>query len=405
VQLFESLFANKTSRCRKLHNLVNSIVILDESQMLPPEFLKPILSVLKGLVENFSVSVLFSTATQPALTGTIGGTGQYAFKIIEPDSVCEIVSNYRQLAKDLKRVEIQMPEDTNLPTEWTVIADELQEYKQVLCIVNTRKDCRELFNLMPERTIHLSRMMCSAHIMDTIAEIKLLLKNGEPVRVISTQLIEAGVDVDFPVVYRALAGLDSVAQSAGRCNREGKLNKEGELGLTKVFCTNRGTPPGLMRKGADALKELLHMNTENDFLDPNMLQQYFALFYSKVEDFDKPKIKSLLLQDATQMKFQFATAARDFRLIDDKGAQNIIVEYKKGADLINALKRKGPESWLMRKLQRYTVSVNAHDFEEIRKAGLIEQIHGCWIQAYEKLYNSQAGLMSNGEWLEEIHII
>jgi CRISPR-associated endonuclease/helicase Cas3 len=405
VQLFESLFANKTSRCRKLHNLVNSIIILDEAQMLPPEFLKPTLSVLIGLVKNFGVSVLFSTATQPALTGTIGGSGQHAFKGIESESVREIVPDFIQLANDLKRVRILMPENTNEPTEWTTIANELQEHKQVLCIVNTRKDCRELYNLMPEETIHLSRVMCSAHIMDTITEIKECLKNGEPIRVISTQLIEAGVDVDFPVVYRALAGLDSVAQSAGRCNREGNLNKEGNLGLTKVFCTNKGTPPGLMRKGADTLKELLHLNYGKDFLSPTMFQQYFSLFYSKVQGFDKPKIEDLLVKDAVQMKFQFATAARDFRLIDDKGAQSILVEYKKGANLIGTLKRKGPEPWLMRKLQQFSVSVNAHDFEEIKKAGLIEQIHGCWIQAYEKLYNPKAGLMSKGQWLEEIHII
>jgi CRISPR-associated endonuclease/helicase Cas3 len=404
VQLFESLYANKTSRCRKLHNLVNSIIILDEAQMLPPDFLKPILSVLKGLVENFNVSVLFSTATQPTLTGTIG-SGQNTFNGIEINSVRDIVIDYFRLSTDLKRVQLLMPENINQPTEWSEIADELKEYEQVLCIVNTRKDCRELYNLMPERTVHLSRMMCSAHILDTIAVIKQKLKDGEPIKVISTQLIEAGVDVDFPIVYRALAGLDSVAQCAGRCNREGKLNKGGKLGLTKVFCTAKGTPPGLMRKGADTLKEMLQIHNDKDFLDPKMFQQYFSLFYSKVQDFDKPKIKSLLWQDAMQMKFQFATAARDFRLIDDKGAQSIIIEYKEGADLIELLKRKGPESWLMRKLQRYSVSVNAHDFEEIRKAGLILQVHGCWIQANEMLYKLKAGLMSNGEWLEEIHII
>ena len=405
VQLLESLFANKTSRCRKLHNLVNSIIILDEAQMLPPEFLNPIISVLKGLVENFGVSVLFSTATQPVLTGTIGGSGQYAFKGIKPDTVSEIVPDYLQLVNDLRRVRLQMPENTNQPAELKEIANELQEYNQALCIVNTRGDCRELYNLMPEATIHLSRMMCSAHIMDTIADIKHRLENGVPICVVSTQLIEAGVDVDFPVVYRALAGLDSVAQSAGRCNREGKLNKEGTLGLTKVFCTIKGTPPGLMRKGADTLKELLHLHKEKDFLDPWIFQQYFSLFYSKVQDFDRPKIKSLLWQDAQQMKFQFATAALNFRLIDDKGAKSILVEYKEGTALIGMLKRKGPQPWLMRKLQRYSVTVNARDFEEIKKAGLIEQVHGCWVQTYEKLYNSKAGLMSNGEWLEEIHII
>ena len=131
VQLFESLLANKTSRCRKLHNLVNSVIILDEAQMLPPEFLKPILSVLKGLVENFGASILFSTATQPALSGTIG-TGQNLFKGIEAKTVREIVPDFLQLSKDLKRVEVQMPDNINHSTEWAVIADELKEFEQAL---------------------------------------------------------------------------------------------------------------------------------------------------------------------------------------------------------------------------------------------------------------------------------
>ncbi len=407
VQLFESLFANKTSRCRKLHNLVNSIVILDEAQMLPPEFLNPILTTLKGLVDNYSVSVLFSTATQPALTGRIGGKGQYAFDGIPSDSVREVVQYVDELAFNLKRVTIELPQSINETVDWCVIAEELQQHEQVLCIVNTRNQCRELYELMPEDTLHLSRLMCTAHIMDVIDEIKLRLKENKPVRVISTQLIEAGVDIDFPVVYRAIAGLDSIAQCAGRCNREGKLNKENRLGLMKVFVPSKGTPIGLMRKGADTFKEMLpnRSDRENSLLEPKAFQEYFRLFYSKIDNFDKPDIKSLLWNDAGQMKFQFATAARNFRLIDDKNAQTILVEYKEGSDLIQLLKRKGPEPWLMRKLQRYTISVNERDFTEIRKAGLIVELHGCWIQDYSKLYNQHSGLQLKGKWLEEIQII
>jgi len=243
--------------------------------------------------------------------------------------------------------------------------------------------------------------------MDVIDEVKQRLEENKPVRVISTQLIEAGVDIDFPVVYRAIAGLDSIAQCAGRCNREGKLNKENRLGLMKVFVPSKGTPIGLMRKGADTFKEMLpnRSDRENSLLDPKTFQEYFRLFYSKIDNFDKPDIKSLLWNDAGQMKFQFSTAARDFRLIDDKGAKTILVEYKEGSDLIQLLKRKGPEPWLMRKLQRYTVSVNERDFEEIRKAGLIIELHGCWIQDYSKLYNQHSGLQVHGKWLEEINII
>ena len=407
VQLFESLFANKTSRCRKLHNLVNSIIILDEAQMLPPEFLNPILTILKGLVDNYDVSVMFSTATQPALTGKVGGKGQFAFEGIGSESVREVVQNVEELALNLKRVAIELPQNINETVDWLAIANELQQYEQVLCIVNTRNQCRELNELMPEGTLHLSRLMCTAHIMDVIDEIKQRLKENKPVRVISTQLIEAGVDIDFPVVYRAIAGLDSIAQCAGRCNREGKLNKENRLGLMKVFVPSKGTPIGLMRKGSDTFKEMLpnRLDNKNSLLEPKAFQEYFRLFYSKIENFDKADIGDSLWKDAQSMKFQFATAARDFRLIDDKNAQTILVEYKDGNDLIQLLKRKGPEPWLMRKLQRYTVSVNERDFTEIRKAGLIDELHGCWIQNYSKLYNQHSGLQLKGKWLEEINII
>jgi CRISPR-associated endonuclease/helicase Cas3 len=405
VQLFESLYSNRTSQCRKLHNIVNSIIILDEAQMLPPEFLRPILCMLKGLVENFNVSLLFSTATQPALTGRIGGKGQYAFEGIVSDSVREIVSDTQKLTEDLRRVKIKLPENINKPDDWKLIADELIQHEQVLCIVNTRKQCRELYNLMPEGTIHLSRLMCTAHIMDTIIEIKLRLSEKNPVRVISTQLIEAGIDIDFPVVYRAVAGLDSIAQCAGRCNREGKLNQENRLGLMKVFVPPEGTPSGLIRKGADTFKELLTTKHADSLLEPQTFIDYFKLFYCKIENFDKPDIKNLLWDDGIDMKFQFATASRKFRLIDDKNSHTILVNYKDGDNLIQLLKRKGPESWLMRKLQHYAVSVNERDFAEIKKAGLIVEMHGCWLQDYSKLYDSHSGLQLNGRWLEELNII
>lgn len=405
VQLFESLYSNRTSRCRKLHNLVNSIIILDEAQMLPPEFLQPILSTLKGLVDDFNISLMFSTATQPALTGRIGGNGQYAFVGIADDSVREVVVDSIRLTEDLKRVEIKLPEDTNDLTEWHLIADELKQYEQVLCIVNTRKQCRELCDLMPEDTIHLSRLMCTTHIMDSIEEIRNRLKEKRPVRVISTQLIEAGVDIDFPVVYRAISGLDSIAQCAGRCNREGKLNQENRLGLMKVFVPPKGTPIGLMRKGVDAFKEIIGSRQADSLLEPQTFIDYFRIFYSKIENFDKPEIKSLLWDDSQGMKFQFATAAREFRLIDDKNSQTILVGYNEGNDLIHLFKRKGPEPWLMRKLQRYAVSVKERDFAEIKKAGLVIELHGCWVQDYPKLYSQHSGLQLHGKWLEEINII
>ena len=224
VQLFESLFASRTSACRKLHNIVNSVIILDEAQMLPPEYLKSILSVLRGLVNHFGVTVVLCTATQPALAGTIGSP---PIQFNGLTNVIEILDDPVTMADRFERVEITLPPSKGEKRTWEEIAAELRQYAQVLCIVNSRRDCRELHALMPAGAIHLSALMCAEERSGIIAGIKSRLKNDEPVRVISTQLVEAGVDIDFPIVYRALAGFDSLAQAAGRCNREGKPNSMG----------------------------------------------------------------------------------------------------------------------------------------------------------------------------------
>ena len=400
VQFFESLYSNKPSACRKLHNIANSVVILDEAQMLPVEFLKPILSVLNSLVKNYGVSVLLSTATQPALQGTINGR-QESFVGIKNEQVREIAGNAGALTEQLKRVEVELPDNLNQSTTYQQIAEELAQLEQVLCIVNTRNECKKLYKLKPEGTIHLSRMMCTAHIMDKIEVIKQRLRDNEPIRVISTQLIEAGVDVDFPHVYRALTGLDSIAQSAGRNNREGRLNG---LGKTKVFVGELGVPPGLMRKGADATKELISIGKGKPILTPDMYSEYFKLLYGKVIDFDKPRIKSTLWDGARQMQFQFATAASNFKLIDDKGAMAIVVRYGRGADLIEELKVNGPSATLYRKLQQYVVAVSQKDFDELAHDGAIVEIHGVWVQDNPLLYNSESGLNRQDEWCEEILI-
>ena len=353
VQLFESLFSSKTSRCRKLHNIVNSNIILDEVQVLPPQFLKPIISILQGLNHCFDVSILLSTATQPALVGSIGAQ-EAEFCGFPSANVKEIAGNIHFLSEELKRVDLHIPE-VESPVEWESLAQKLIEHDQVLCIVSTRRDCRELYELMPEDTIHLSRMMCSEHISRTIAEIKEKLKRKEPIRVISTQLIEAGVDIDFPFVYRSFTGLDSVAQSAGRCNREGRLNDEGKLGQVNVFYPPRQAPVGLMRKGCDAMTEILSMKQENLF-SPDSFFKYFRSYYGKILNFDTAEIYDNLVRDADEMKFQFATVSRKFRLINDDGSTPVFVMYGVGEKLISELNQYGPERFLLRKLQRYSVS-------------------------------------------------
>jgi CRISPR-associated endonuclease/helicase Cas3 len=408
VQFFESLFASKTSSCRKLHNIVDSIVILDEAQMLPTEYLKPILSALKGLTQCFGVSVLLCTATQPALAGDIG-SGMAKFKGIE--NVREIISNPIELSNKLKRVEI-VPQNKELkPVEWETLAKELCQYNQVLCIVNTRKDCRELHKelhkKMPEGTIHLSALMCPAHRSDVIKGIKKKLDNGETLRVISTQLVEAGVDLDFPVVYRALAGLDSLVQAAGRCNREGKLLPT--MGKVFYFASPKQAPPGLMRKGEQACREIIGADGILEF-DPQTFVKYFQLFFEKANDFDTKKIIDKLKKNADRGNMQFRTAAREFNLIDDKAQRQIIIIYSKYKSLIYNLIDQlqfEPSRSTLRKLQRFTISVPESTFTELQRVGGVMLQNGIWVQAVDGLYDEILGFNPKGGliWNPECYIL
>lgn len=396
VQLFESLFAARTSKCRKLHNIVNSIIICDEAQMLPPEFLKPILSVMKSLVEYFNTSIVLCTATQPALSGEIG-SGQARFAGIDPDVVRYIISDKQKLSRKFQRVHV---EKGGQYTEWRTLANELENYPQILCVVNTRKDCRDLHAVMPEGTILLSANLCGEHRSMIIKEIKDSLKEQEPVRVVSTQLVEAGVDIDFPVVYRAMAGFDSIAQASGRCNREGKLEENGKKirGKVVVFQTPKPAPPGLLRKGADAGAEIMRRNPigcEN--LEPDVFQQYFRCFYGNgVSTFDLKNMHSLLVKDAGSGEFQFRTAARKFKLIDDQNQVSVVVWHigKKtsGQQLIGQLKKYGPNRELFRKLQRFTVTIPEPQFAEI-KDSVVEDVYGLWCQAVDYAYDETQGFV------------
>lgn len=376
VQFFESLYAAKSSRCRKLHNLVNSVVILDEAQLLPPELLTPCVAVMNQLPRHYGVTMVLATATQPSLPGL--------------DIPTEIIPQKLKLYERLKRTEINMP-DMTVSADWTIIAECLKQLSQVLCIVNTRRDCYDLFKLMPESTIHLSGLMCSEHRSAVIAEIKQRLKAGEPLRVISTQLVEAGVDIDFPVVYRALAGLDSIAQGAGRCNREGKLNAEGKLGQVHVFIPPKAAPRGLLLKGENTTRELVSLS---DFVpdNPQEYTRYFNLFYSKVNDTGS-QFYDWLVKDANpSLYFQFRTAAANFKLIKDQN-QPVIVRYNGSEPWIKQVRAIGPTRENMRRLQRYTVNLPVHMVEKMKSDGMLEEIYeGILAQAMPNLYNKEIGL-------------
>ncbi len=381
VQFFESLFASRTSRCRKLHNIVNSVVILDEAQLLPSEFLNPILFALRELQKNYGVTLLLSTATQPAFAP------QPSFKFDGLPDMKEIMSNPVDLYNQLKRVEITVPQNFNEPKNWDDLAAELVQHEAVLCIVNRRDDCRELWSKMPKGTYHLSGLMCGAHRSARIAEIKERLKQGIPTRVISTQLVEAGVDIDFPVVYRALAGLDSVAQAAGRCNREGLLDK----GKVVVFTPPSSIPVGHLRQAAQIGQRLMSEDCP-DILAPDRFRAFFREFYW----LQGPRLDDKHIRDDLKMKddfkCSFRSVAQKFHIIDDSMQATVIVTYEDGIGLVKMLQNDKPDRELLRKLQRYVVNLPRYLHAKLVMDGAIREVHpGIYVQVNPSLYDKDLG--------------
>ena len=389
VQFFESLFAARTSRCRKLHNIANSVVVLDEAQLLPPEFLQPILSVIKLLSEHYGVTFVFSTATQPALNSQTDNFGNRWLEGLE--NVREIIADPDQLYRALDRVDVTMPADFNATQSWEAIVEQIQQHESVLAIVSTRPGARELHGLMPKGTYHLSGLMCGQHRSDVITAIK--ARKGEAIRVVSTQLVEAGVDLDFPVVYRAMAGLDSIAQAAGRCNREGKLPGKGKV---VVFVPPNQAPPGMLRRAEQTAISLMTDEAKLKPLERHRFKKYFEHFYGKTE-LDKHGIESLLQPEGhgdDSLKVQFRTAAQRFKLIDESDYQAVIVRYDgKAIELIDELANQGPERWLMRRLQRYVVNISHYNLQRLLDSQDIQEVHpGTYVQVSSTLYHSTLGL-------------
>ena len=394
VQFFESLFANRSSRCRKLHNIVNSVVVLDEVQLLPPEFLNPILHTIKELNRNYRVTFVLSTATQPAFTPH--RSVDYRFEGLA-DTI-EIMENPSALHKAFKRVEVHTPDDIMSPKTWEELASELSQHPSVLCIVNRRDDCRTLYELMPkEDTFHLSALMCGEHRSRVIKQIKQRLKDKLPTRIISTQLVEAGVDLDFPVVYRALSGIDSIAQAAGRCNREGLLGK----GQVVVFVPLSKIPVGYLRQAAEISRRLISDKT-NDLLAPDIFERFFKeIYWLQGNNLDNHDILRDLAPDR-ELRFSFLSAAQKFKLIDDKQYAPVIVCYEEGEKLIEQLKRIGPERWLMRKIQRYIVNLPKYVHTKLRNEGAIMEVHpGIFVQQYGAMYHDDLGFCADKSMIYE----
>jgi len=391
VQFFESLFAAKTSRCRKLHNIANSVIILDEAQLIPTDYLEPILESMHLLTEHYKVTFVICTATQPVFEKQKEFPH---FPGLPEGSVKEIIQDVFGLYKNLERVKVELPSDVSVPVEWKNLAEELSGYDQVLCVVSDRKSCRELHALMPKGTYHLSALMCAQHRSDVILEIKSRLGKGECVRVVSTQLVEAGVDIDFPVVYRASAGLDSIAQAAGRCNREGRLNITGCLGKVVVFKAPRKAPMGILRKASETAERMISGGLKNP-IDRSVFPKYFSELYWKANSLDTKDILKLLKPDTSDLGIQFRTAAEKFKIIDDANQRNILVPYGEGKKWIEFLKKgEIPRLKCLRKLQRYTINIYRDQFLNLQNRGSLEEITlGIFVLNNTVEYNGQTGLL------------
>lgn len=353
VQFYESLFANRTSRCRKLHNLANSVIILDEAQALPVDFLQPCLAVLHEIVENYGTSVVLCTATQPA----IEKSGEFPIGLDSSESH-EIIPDPPRLFAALKRVSVE--NTGSLPDEELV--DQLLEHDQVLCIVNTRGHARRIAELIQDAANchHLSALMCPEHRSAKLDEIRARLDDGQPCKVVSTRLVEAGVDIDFPVVYRSMAGLDSIAQAAGRCNRNGTL----EQGRTIIFESEHRFAERFLADTANCARQVLEIYESP--LELESIEHYFRLYYWDQSDrWDHKQILQkfkLGKKKALPFLFSYMTAAQEFRLIDDPGQPIIIPWGEDGARACEELRfaAPGPSVQLRRRLQRYTVQVSPH---------------------------------------------
>jgi len=375
VQLFESLFSNGTSACRKLHNIARSVLILDEVQTLPHGMLAPILDALNELVKNYHVTVLLMTATQPSLQSRILA-GWKPFQGLDPKPI-EIIppTLESELWEGLRRVDVMWPSKWKGPLQddqggfWPELAKILYKREQVLAIVHRKDDAQKLWRALNEldpEAFHLSAAMCPAHRRQVLSSIKEKLAAGEKCRLISTQVIEAGVDIDFPLVFRALAGLESLAQSAGRCNREGRLP---DLGRFFIFYAP-SLPPQSLRLPLDTTISMTNNgNSEIDLFSPTTYLTYFDSLYSS-RDLDIHQIQPM------REELKFLETAEHFQMIGESMKTIFIPWDDKARQLINELKNVGPSRYRLRRLQTYTVSVYPQQLNELVKNGAVEDVQG-----------------------------
>lgn len=378
VQLFESLHSNRPSRCRRLHNISRSVIILDEVQALPTELLGPILEILKSLVSHYGCTVVFCTATLPDFGELIPSLRE---------SVRPIVPDFLSHYQAMRRVRF---EASGLSMDHSGVSDEIQNSRSVLAVFNSRKDAAKTFQFCREKELgglkHLSSLMNGHHRRKVIREVKDELRDGQDVRLISTQVVEAGVDLSFPLVLRAMGPLDRIIQAAGRCNREG----EEESGVCKVFELLGGSSPKGSYGAATQVTRTLIEEFGGNLDHPDVVAQYSRELFRHTET---GTLNSKDRGDVLRLRseFEFRQVAAIFRMIDQDTVPVLPAKYPfySVMQLLDGWDRS-PGSWL-RKIAPFTVSVYRHELAMMVKDGLIEE-HESGLHLYSGVYDESLGL-------------
>ena len=354
VQFFESLYSNRSSQCRKLHNMANSVIVFDEAQMIPTCHLKPCVGAVANLTAHFRSTAVLCTATQPALSDLFL---QFCPGLKIQELCSEVSQAFRSFGRVTYRDGGRMSDEA--------LAEALIQKNQVLCIVNTRKAAQQIYSLLPrEGSFHLSTLMYSAHRKEVLGIMRQRLADGLTCRVVSTSLIEAGVDVDFPVVYRELAGLDSIAQAAGRCNREGK--RPAGSSLVTYFQSDHPIPV-LQRINIRAAQEALEQS--GDPGDPETMQRYFTALRSLIGDqMDKTNTVKALREGISGCLLPFETVAENFRLID-QATCTVYIPIDEGAAVCQLLVDGTAKREDYRRAGQFGVSIYEQHYRTLKDAG------------------------------------
>ncbi|AMU02507.1 CRISPR-associated endonuclease Cas3'' [Pseudomonas aeruginosa] len=364
VQFFESLFADRPARCRKLHNIAGSVVILDEAQTLPLKLLRPCVAALDELALNYRCSPVLCTATQPALQSPdfVGGL----------QDVRELAPEPGRLFRELERVRVQALGSL----EDAALTEQISRRDQVLCIVNNRRHARALYESLAELpgARHLTTLMCAKHRSQVLAEVRQLLITGEPCRLVATSLIEAGVDVDFPVVLRAEAGLDSIAQAAGRCNREGRRPLAESEVLVFSTANSDWAPPEELKQFAQAAREVMRLHPD-DCLSMAAIERYFRLLYWQkgAEELDAGNLLGLIERGRLD-SLPYETLASKFRMIDSLQLPVIIPFDDEARAALRELEFVDGCATIARRLQPYLVQMPRKGYQALQDAGAIQSV-------------------------------